>query len=42
MRLDEVLTRLQAATEVELAIVPAYEREHEAREAVLLASGGSA
>ena len=39
MRLDEVLARLQAATEVELAIVRAYEREHEARQAVLLAAG---
>ena len=42
MRLDEVLTRLQGSTEVELAVVAAYEREHEAREAVLLAAGGSA
>jgi hypothetical protein len=39
MRLDEVLARLQAATEVELAIVRAYEREHEARQAILLAAG---
>jgi hypothetical protein len=39
MRLDEVLGRLQAATEVELAVVRAYEREHEARQAVLLAAG---
>ena len=42
MRLDEVLTRLQGSSEVELAVVAAYEREHEAREAVLLAAGGSA
>jgi hypothetical protein len=39
MRLDDVLARLQAASEVELAIVRAYEREHEARQAVLLACG---
>jgi hypothetical protein len=39
MRLDEVLARLQDATEVELAIVSAYEREHEARPAILLAAG---
>jgi hypothetical protein len=39
MRLDEVLARLQSATEVELAIVRAYEREHDARQAVLLAAG---
>ena len=39
MRLDEVLTRLQGSTEVELAVVAAYEREHEAREAILLAAG---
>jgi hypothetical protein len=39
MRLDDVLTRLQDATEVELAVVRAYEREHEARQAVLLAAG---
>jgi hypothetical protein len=39
MRLDEVLARLQRATEVELAIVRAYEREHEARQAILLAAG---
>jgi hypothetical protein len=42
MRLDDVLARVQAATEVELAIVRAYEREHEARQAVLLAAGESA
>lgn len=42
MRLDEVLTRLQGATEVEVAVVAAYEREHEAREAILLAAGESA
>ena len=39
MRLDEVLARLEGATEVELAIVRAYEREHEARQAILLAAG---
>jgi hypothetical protein len=39
MRLDDVLTRLQGATEVELAVVRAYEREHDARQAVLLAAG---
>ena len=39
MRLDDVLTRLQGATDVELAVVRAYEREHEARQAVLLAAG---
>jgi hypothetical protein len=39
MRLDELLTRLQSASDVELAIVRAYEREHEARQAVLLAAG---
>jgi hypothetical protein len=39
MRLDDVLARLAAATEVELAIVRAYEREHQARQAVLLAAG---
>ena len=42
MRLDDVLVRVQAATEVELAIVRAYVREHEARQAVLLACGESA
>ena len=39
MRLDEVLARLEDATEVELAVVRAYEREHEGRQAVLLAAG---
>jgi hypothetical protein len=39
MRLDEVLARLEHATEVELAIVRAYEHEHEARQAILLAAG---
>ena len=39
MRLDELLGRLQGATDVELAVVRAYEREHEARQAVLLAAG---
>ena len=39
MRLDDVLTRLQGADEVQLAVVRAYEREHEARQAVLLAAG---
>jgi hypothetical protein len=42
MALDEVLARLQVATEVELAIVRAYEREHEARQAILLAAGEDA
>jgi hypothetical protein len=42
MRLDDVLTRLQGASEVELAVVRAYEREHEARQAVLLAAGDEA
>jgi hypothetical protein len=39
MRLDEVMTRLQGATDVERAVVAAYEREHEARQAILLAAG---
>jgi hypothetical protein len=39
MGLEDVLGRLQTATEVELAVVRAYEREHEARQAVLLATG---
>jgi hypothetical protein len=39
MRLDDVLTRIQGATDVELAVVRAYERDHEARQAVLLAAG---
>jgi hypothetical protein len=39
MRLDDVLARLQDSSEVELAVVRAYEREHEARQAVLLAAG---
>jgi hypothetical protein len=39
MRLDEVLARLEDATEVELAVVRAYEREHQARQAILLAAG---
>jgi hypothetical protein len=39
MRLDEVLARLADATEVELAVVRAYEREHEARQTILLAAG---
>jgi hypothetical protein len=42
MGLEEVLTRLQRATDVELAVVRAYEREHEARQAVLLAAGEEA
>ena len=42
MGLEEVLTRLQAASDVELAVVRAYEREHEARQAVLLAAGEEA
>jgi hypothetical protein len=39
MRVDDVLARLQGASEVELAVVRAYERDHEARQAVLLAAG---
>jgi hypothetical protein len=39
MGLEDVLTRIQAATEVELAVVRVYERAHEARQAVLLAAG---
>jgi hypothetical protein len=39
MGLEAVLTRLQTSSEVELAVVRAYEREHEARQAVLLAAG---
>ena len=39
MRLDEVMTRLQDATDVERAVVAAYEREHEGRQAILLAAG---
>jgi hypothetical protein len=39
MGLEEVLVRLEAATDVEVAVVRAYEREHEARQAVLLAAG---
>jgi hypothetical protein len=39
MGLEDVLTRIQAASEVELAVVRAYERGHEARQAVLLAAG---
>jgi hypothetical protein len=42
MGLEEVLTRLQGASDVELAVVRAYEREHEARQAVLLAAGDEA
>ena len=42
MVLDEVLARMQGATEVELAVVRAYEREHEARQAILLAAGEEA
>jgi hypothetical protein len=42
MRLDEILARLKDATEVELAVVSAYEREHEVRQAILLAAGESA
>jgi hypothetical protein len=39
MRLDDLLARLQSSSEVELAVVRAYERDHEARQAVLLAAG---
>jgi hypothetical protein len=42
MGLDDVLARLQGASAVELAVVRAYEREHEARQAVLLAAGDEA
>jgi hypothetical protein len=42
MGLDDVLARLQGASDVELAVVRAYEREHEARQAVLLAAGDEA
>jgi hypothetical protein len=42
MGLEEVLTRLQGATDVELAVVRAYERGHEARQAILLAAGEEA
>ncbi len=39
MELDEVLARLGDASEAELAIVRLYERQHENRQAVLLATG---
>jgi hypothetical protein len=39
MELDEVLGRLGDASEAELAIVRLYERQHENRQAVLLATG---
>jgi hypothetical protein len=39
MPLDQVLARLEEASDVELAVVRAYERSHEARQAVLLAAG---
>jgi hypothetical protein len=39
MALDEVLARLGDASEAELAIVRLYERQHENRQAVLLATG---
>jgi hypothetical protein len=39
MALDEVLARLEAASEAEIAIVRLYERQHENRQAVLLATG---
>jgi hypothetical protein len=39
MGLEDVLTRIQSASDVELAVVRAYERGHEARQAVLLAAG---
>jgi hypothetical protein len=42
MGLEDVLARLAGASEVELAVVRAYEREHEARQAVLLAAGDEA
>jgi hypothetical protein len=39
MALDEVLARLEDATEAQVAIVRLYERQHENRQAVLLATG---
>jgi hypothetical protein len=39
MALDEVLARLEDASEAEVAIVRLYERRHENRQAVLLATG---
>ena len=41
MELDEVLARLEDASEAEVAIVRLYERRHENRQAVLLATGES-
>ena len=38
MRLDEVLARLENATDAELAVVRMYEAQHENRQAVLLAT----
>jgi hypothetical protein len=38
MRLDEVLRRLENATEAELAVVRMYESQHENRQAILLAT----
>jgi hypothetical protein len=38
MRLDEVLARLENATEAELAVVRMYESQHENRQAILLAT----
>jgi hypothetical protein len=39
MALDDVLGRLRDASDVQLAVVRAYERAHGARQAVLLAAG---
>jgi len=39
MALEDLLGRLSTASDVELAIVRAYEREHDARPAILLAAG---
>ncbi len=41
MELHEVLARLEDASEAEVAIVRLYERRHENRQAVLLATGES-
>ena len=39
MALEDLLGRLSTASDVELAVVRAYEREHDARPAILLAAG---
>ena len=38
---EDVLARLQTASDVELAVVRAYEREHEARPAILAVRDGA-